>query len=148
MYESDAKLAIQNLLGGLSVNEVNGMVTAADGKAKVNPEAFVPPANLNYTRVKGEPYWTGTAEPAPRIPIEMHARPGALVEKQPGKLALSPIQRPEVAEPVVPLRRVAANPNINTVAGMDGGRKRSRKNRKSSRKSSRKNRKSSRRNRK
>lgn len=148
LEESDAKLAIQNLLGGLSVNEVNGMVTAADVNLigrKAEAEANFAKAAAEVAAIPpGQPPWTGTAGPAPRIPIEMHARPGALVEKRLGRLALSPTQRQEVAEPVVPLRRVTATPNINAVAGMDGGRKRSRKSSRKNRRNSRKNRKSSR----
>jgi hypothetical protein len=81
MYESDAKLAIQNLLGGLSVNEVNGMVTAADGKAKVNPEAFVPPANLNYTRVKGVNAINANVEFELAKLRAQNARPGSAAER-------------------------------------------------------------------
>jgi hypothetical protein len=136
MDEMDAKLAIQNLLGGLSVNEVNGMVTASN----VTLKSRAAEAEANLARA--------AAEVAQKPALEAYAPP---VFKQ-NRNELESFLANETEPPTFqykgtqgaplglqPRARVASIPGLPAVKGG-----RSRKNRKSSRKSSRKNRKSSR----
>jgi len=57
------------------------LVTAADGKAKVNPEAFAPPENLNYTRVKGVNAINADVEFELAKLRAQNARPGSAAER-------------------------------------------------------------------